>query len=638
MCRKRSIPRICLGAIGALIALASTGASAQDCTVSTSDPNCYHLKGSDTLFDIITQGINAARAAAIPGANNLFYDGTGSGNAEAQMRFVTGTTPGSSHLGVQSIGPMSRNFRPNEIDPLAVGFTQRDATHLSAIGHAAWAPTCTNVLGLDAAVLLTRNGGPGSTCKNLTFPTFVDNSIPASAVSRANTNNTALPSAFGDGSAFNNISATVNYSNLLMVVLAGVDGSGSIGACSDPRRVQALQDLAQCMGVDHIEHVFRRDDNSGTTDTFKDRIMVVGSSADARYPWVGGRFCNNQSIGGINGSTNQTGICSVTRTVNTCKVDADCPILSGTTHETCQFNLNNQDFDPIRRSCVAPDATHTPTSCTDMVTGLACQASDGNPNCTQGLVVALSDTDPGSTDVTTSIAARVKNDPAGQTVGYAGRESVAPGRGTKALTMNTVSPSDANVRKETYLLSRRLFLQNGGLSGTTDDDLTDDLAGPNIGITGKGAAQFSAEQNFFNWATNHANIDTIVKANGFITCAPTVGDDPCGLSNNLCAKTPAAAVAAALGALQPNGSAGPGGSGGTKTIRSDGLLASGVGDSCSGTAACAGGTCSAGACPAAPRRPLNGSCTQDSDCQTGLHCLDGLGIGVPGSPVSLICQ
>ncbi|HUJ27007.1 MAG TPA: hypothetical protein VLW85_13365 [Myxococcales bacterium] len=637
MCSKSRIPRVYLGAVAGLVCGVAGRASA-DCVSSPNAPDCYHLKGSDTLFDIITAGINAARAGGVPGANNLFYDGTGSGNAESQMRFAGGTSaPNGQHdLGVQSIGPMSRNFRPNEIDSLAVGYVQRDATHLGApaVGHAAWAPTCTNVLGLDAAVLVSRLTGAGSSCKNLDFPTFVDNSIPASAVARANTNNTALASAFGDGSAFNNKSATNNYSNLLMVILSGVDGSGSLAACSDPRRIQALQDLANCMGVDHIEHLYRRDDNSGTTDTWKDRVMITGSTADPRYPWVGGRFCNNQSIGGINGATTQTGICSVTRSINTCKVDTDCP-----TAEVCQFNLNNQDFDPIRRSCVGPDATHAPTTCTDMTTGLACRASDNNPNCTEGLIVALSDTDPGSTDITTSIAARVKNDVNGLTIGYAGREAANSARGTKAFTMNTIGPTDSNVRKETYLLSRRLFLQNGGLSGTTDDDLIDDLAGPNISITGGGAAQFSAEQNFFNWATNHANIDQIVKDKGFITCAPNIGDDPCALSNNLCAKVPAAAVAAALGAMRPNGSVGASGSGGSFYIRHDGLSSTGAQFACSAGDVCIGGaSCTGGLCPALTPRPVNSACTVDSDCQAGLHCVDGLAIGIPGSPISLICQ
>jgi len=638
MAKQGGIPRHVLGALVVLALGASGEALAQDCTVSVNDPNCYHLKGSDTLHDIIVQAINGARAAGIPGSKNLFYDGTGSGNGENQMKFVggTGATNGNGDLGVQSIAPMSRNFRPGIIDSLSAGFQGRDATHLTSSGHAAWAPSCQNVVGLDAAVLFTRGSGAGSSCKNINFPTFVDNAIPASAVSRATTNNTSLTTAFGNGSAFNNLSATVNYSNLLMIILGGVDGTASIAACSDPRRVQALQDLAACMGVDHIEHVFRRDDNSGTTDTWKDRIIVTASGADPRYPWVGGRFCNNQNIGSINGATAQSGVCSVTRSNTTCKVNTDCPA-----GETCQFNLNNQDFDPIRRSCTPSDGSHAPTSCTDMTTGKPCQASDNNPNCTQGLVVAITDFDPLSTDETTSISARVKNDSTGQTIGYAGREAVAAGRGTRALTMNTTGPTDSNVRKEAYLLARRLFLQNGGLSGTTNDDLIDDLAGPNINIQGKGANQFAAEQAFFTYATNHANVDTIVQSLGFITCAPNAGDDPCALPNNLCAKTPAAAIAAPLGALVPNGSFAASGTGGAKTINSIGRVWNGtslVAASCAAGASCVGGTCTSGlTCPDAAARPLNAACTQDSDCASG-HCTDVLGIGVPGSPISLLCS
>src|SRR5215468_4875791 len=328
-----SIPRTVLGAL-VLVTLGSTGeAWAQNCIANPNDAaNCFHLKGSDTLFDIMTDAINAARTAGVVGADKLFYDGTGSGNAESQMRFVGGSQPGgNANLGVQSIGPMSRNFRPGVIDNLSVGFNQRTGTNLTGNGHALWAPSCQNVIGLDAAVLLTRATGAGAGCRNINFNTFNDTTFPGASVPRATTNNAALPVLFGNGSAFNNLASTSNYSNLLMIILSGVDGSGSIAACSDPRRIQAVQDLAGCMGVDHIEHLYRRDDNSGTTDTWKDRIMTIPSTADPRYAWVGGRFCNNQSIGGINGAANQTGICAITRTNNTCKVSTDCPLISGST-------------------------------------------------------------------------------------------------------------------------------------------------------------------------------------------------------------------------------------------------------------------------------------------------------------------
>jgi len=623
MSRIRSIPRVLLGALVAFSIGAAGEARAQSCIVSPNDPACYHLKGSDTLFDIMTQAINTARTDADPAvraaASHLFYDGTGSGNAESQMRF---TTP-SPHMGVQSIGPMSRNFRPNMIDTLAVGYTQRSAGNLSAVGHAAWAPTCSNVVGLDAAVFVFRST---SSCPLLRFRTLVDSGTGVSVV-RGNVNDKTLATNFGNGGAFNNLNPTSNYSNTMMILLSGPDGSGTIAACSDPRRVQAAQDLAGCLGggIDHLEHIFRRDDNSGTTDTIKDRIIVTASSADTRYPFVGGRFCNGKAIGGIDGSVDKPGFCSISRTA--CSNTAPCTAAQG----ICQFNLNNQDYDPIRRTCVASDSTHAPTTCTNVLTGTSCVAGDAN--CTQGLVVALSDTDPGSTDITTSIAARVKNDITGATIGYAGREAITGNKGTKAPSLENqtlkAAPSPNNVRGEQYMLARRLFLQNGGLSGGPNDDLIDDLAGPNIGTqVGQGASQFTAEQTFFTWTTDASKIDPIVAQFGFITCG-NIGDDHCSLpTSNLCNKAPFVAVPSPLGAIFPTDVAG----GQAVALRSDG-----TGATCSGTAACVstGGSCASGVCPAANARPLNSACSQNSDCASG-HCTDVLFLGTPGQ--GLLCS
>jgi hypothetical protein len=609
---------------------------AQDCTTNSAPSStCFHLKGSDTLFDIMTQGILAARAANVTGANNLFYEGTGSGNAETAMSTNTGTVVGGVlPLGSQSIGPMSRNFRPNFIDSGWASFVPANGTTSGLTGHASWAPTCYNVVALDAAVFLTRSAGAGSSCKDIDFPTFVDNSIAASAVTRASVN-VALPTAFGNGGAFNNTGATNNYSNLMSIILSGVDGSGTLAACADPRRVQALQDLAGCMGVADIEHIYRRDDNSGTTDTFKDRIMVTPAS-DTRYPYVGGRFCNGTGVGNIIKAANQPGLCSTARTI--CTTDANCTVAG----DVCQFNLNNQDFDPIRRACVAADGTHAPTSCTDMTTGKPCQATDNNTNCTQGVIVALTDADPGSDSVTNSIAARVKNDAAGQSMGYAGREAVLPGKGTRGLTINKTGFNDVNVRKDAYLLSRRLFLQNSLVTGQPVADQPTDTASANS-LTGQGTTQLTAEQNFFNWITQRPNLDPIVSKYNFITCSTDPTVDPCGLSNNLCAKTPAAAVAGALGAFVPNGAAAPAVA---KSINSQGLTwnaatATAVADTAAFGTLCAGGkvpgTTGTGPCPAYTGRPSNSACSQNSDCASGV-CADGLLIGVPGVPVSLICQ
>ncbi len=654
MSRKIKIPRLVLGALGAAALGASAPALAQDCvTGGAADAACYHFKGSDTLYDVTWMAINQMRgttallagqtaptAAQQDAAKHLYYDGTGSGNAENAMKASS-----TGHLGSQSIGPMSRNMRPGTIDGLA-----------TPVGnHLSWAPQFQNIVGLDAAVLATRLTGSGSSLSGFIFPTEVNSHASDAPYTQAVTNNAAAPLAWNNPSAFNNAAAGVNYSNLLSVVLAGVDGSGSLAACSDPRRIQALQDFAANMGVSYIEHIYRRDDNSGTTDTFKDKIIVVTAlpvlplnqgdvanghpGVDPRYWQVGGRFCNGQSIGGINGSTVQTGLCSATR-ATICKADTDCPAT-----EHCWFNLNNQDFDPIRRKCVAADpAGKANTTCTNMVTGQPCQA--GDVNCTQGLIVALTDTDPGSTDITTSIAARVASDTTGQTIGYAGRETVASGRGTKAMKINTFASSDANVNADNYLLSRRLFVQNAinsldwpgypAGSPTVAADVTDDGVSP-----GKGSAQVTAEQNFFSWVSVKSNTDPIVTQYGFVKCAAVGG---------LCATIPAPRVPAPYGAGIPNGSFGASGAGGTKSIDSKGNYWSGTAlapPTCtyvdpatnnppSQYCVSTGVACPAsGVCPLVAARATNSACSQDSDCASG-HCVDGLNLATPGR--SLVCQ
>ncbi len=667
--------RITRTLIAAAVLAVGSRASAQfptatDCTTSLTDPSCFHLKGSDTLFDILTNAIANARAAGVAGAKNLYYEGTGSGNAETQMRANNGTgakvTGMSLPLGVQSIGPMSRNFRPGVIDSLLLGFAAADGTTAGSKGHASWTPGVPNVVALDAAVMVVKSS---AACRNVNFPTFVDGAISDATTRRATANNTALLTSFNDGSAFNNTSATVNYSNLLMTILSGVDGSGTLQACADPRRVQAVQDLAGCLGVNSIDHIYRRDENSGTTDTFKDRIMVVADSGDARYPWVGGRFCNGKAIGGIDSATVKNGLCSVSGAV--CASDAACG-----TGQVCRFNLNNEDFDPIRRPCVAADSSHASVSCTNMVTGSPCQPGQAGSlfcsvastsctvdsdcpgfasgevcadRCTQGLVTALTDADPGSDSATNSIAARVKNDASGQSIGYAGKEAVLAGKGTKGLTINTTSFSDTNVRKDNYLLSRRLFVQNASVPGYPGGqpaaDQPSDGAGPSNGLTGGGAVQLQAEQNLFSWMTDttasptgRQNVDPIVKQFNFIPCHTDPTVDVAGLSNNLCAKTPIAPVAGAKGAYLPSTIVG--GTTGSPSIDSQGAVWNGTSATPLATTngtLCVSGAAAGGFCPLYAGRPANAACTKNSDCASGT-CSDALGLGSAGVPAYWVCN
>jgi hypothetical protein len=642
------LKKLTLGAfVLAAVGLAGRAEAACDPVTGVATPAgsvCYKLKGSDTLFDIMTAAINGARAGSITaggvtntftpvtGATDLFYEGTGSGNAETQMRTATATG-----IGAQSIGPMSRNFRPTIIDPLVPGWAPRTAAAPTANGHAAWAPNVANVVGLDAAVFVVKATGA---LDNIDFTTFVDSSVP-SAFKKANINNPSVPDTFGNGNGFGNIDAActlcgqagqptcsatcVNYNNLMGVILSGVDGSGTLKACSDPRRVQAIQDVAGNLGATTLSHLFRRDDNSGTTDTFKDRIMVVRQT-DAtapRYVYTGGRFCNGTAVGQISGAAVQQGLCSTSRAV--CTVNADCTA-SGA-GQVCQFNLNNQDFDPIRRPCTPSDATRAPTTCTDMTTGARCLASDNNPNCTQGFIVALSDTDPGASDITVSIGKRVGLGD-GSVIGYAGREA-ALNTGAKSLKINTIGSTDDNVRPGSYLLARRLFIQNTFANSVDANDVPTVNQTANS-ITGGGGDQLTKEQALWNGVlSNRVLMDPIVRQFNFIRCASTAdGDDPSLESGNLCGVTPAAPTPGAFGAYTPSGSFGASNTLGAKSINSAGRVWNGttaVQATCAAGALCVSGVaCPAVAplvCPDAAKLPANAPCTVNSDC-TSSSCTD----------------
>jgi len=685
------ITRMALGGLAAALAGVATPARA----VCDSDGNattgvCYKLRGSDTLFDIMTTSIAQARldgGGASPlalAAKDLFYQGTGSGNAEGAMRTALATPAPNGSLGSQSIGPMSRNFRPSVIDALSTTFVARDAGHLTATGHAAWYPNNVNVVGLDAAVFVVKGT---SALENITFSTFTNNAVPEAAYDQAVTNNTALPTVLNNPGAFNKLSPTINYSNLMSIILSGYDGSGTLAACSDPRRVQAVQDMAQFLGVQTINHVLRRDENSGTTDTFKDRIMVVAATSDTtRYPWTGGRFCNGAALGGINGATNQQGLCSTSRAA--CTSDANCTLA-----EHCWFNLNNPDYDPIRRPCMAGDANTAPTSCTDMTTGLPCQASDGNANCTQGLVVGLSDADIGFTsvtDITTTIGYRVGQG-GGDVIGYAGREAGSTTFSTKALAINTHRATDVKVRNSQYLLARRLFIQNSVINSVSVFDIPTDTAGG--GGANGGSDQLNKEQLLWaSFLSDRSKMDPIVRQFNFIRCSSTAdGGDPTSEANNLCALDPPPAPPAAFGNYQPvgvlNNIAGPPAInvGGAWSIKYDGTVPPKVttgtvtsgwsmgrtctaGSPCtcstttpcvSGAAVafgsgagqptiasgnvCVSGTATTTACPlpvysgAGGKKPTGSPCSVAAECVSNA-CIDLLGTAVPGELHDLYCQ
>ncbi|HUM12981.1 MAG TPA: hypothetical protein VLT82_18680 [Myxococcaceae bacterium] len=612
----------------------------------------FCINGSDTWFDVMTDAIKrkvaedkaagcnqtppapTCIAPAIlqppgdlaPGESALFYNGTGSGNGANSMKLGAPSGGGAiTGLGSQSIAPMSRNFRPNEScqtgNPNCGSQIQGQ--------FPLWQPQIPNVGGLDAAVIVSRN--QASRFTNLALPLFPTDST------RANPNNTALGCTFGSPGGGANC-----YDQVLEVVLSGVDGSGSTSACADPKRVQAIADFSRRFGGT-LRHLYRRDENSGTTDTFKDKIAVQ-------------RFCNGGAVGVLGANK---------------------------THP----NLNNQDLDPVRRPCDNPiPGVREQVTCTDTSTGAACTSdparADFSANCTQGFITALSENDSGITDITVTIANRAGSDASGLTVGYAGREAIRLPAGTTAgPSINTNPPTDALVRQDVYLLARRLFLQRGpalpafdstaneaatfvrttaaggacpdpggcrervtndGPTGTIacPDGNTDGAGGTANLCKGGGSKQRDFEDALFLWMTDttgggsqlgrsgRRNLDPIMSARGFLPC--TSNFSPPSGSSNLCSKTPYPTISSTPAACLPFASSGgPGwnyaqvGCTGSSVCCSNGLA-------CNAQPA---GT-PANTCAAATGRPINSACSFDglqAECAGGLTCTD-IGSGL------LACQ
>jgi len=386
----------------------------------------YAFVGSDTLTEVTRDAIAQCESAGgLCTAGSLTYTNTGSGAAETALLASPPT---------QRIAPMSRNFK---------------ASVLTA--HNGWTPQQQNIIGLDAAVVVEKNAASGySKCPNLAAA--LDPAVPGKA----------------------------QVDTLIGLVLSGKGGTGDTVACSHPDRLAAVDTLAGCFGgISFIDHFYRRDDRSGTTDTVKERFRVQ-------------RFCNGRAGGLVSGLDN---------------------------------NLANDDADPIRRSCVPQSSTHAKTSCTLWPAATQCTAGDAN--CTQGLVVALSQNDPNLPDITTSIARRIRLDSNNQTLGFAGREASRQ-TGNASTNINGISPSNFAIRTRAYIASRRLFVNwsdipvgTGRSGGQTADDIAND----------------TAQLNLYTWITDPVlggrfNVDPILIAHGFLPCTDDYSD-PSG-PNNLC--------------------------------------------------------------------------------------------------------
>lgn len=604
----------------------------------------FGFKGSDTLFDVMTEAIRLYKIELAKGtcttADCVKYLGTGSGSGENAMANHSATP-------YQRIAPMSRNLN-------SASQTKCETDTARTLSGAVGAGNCRaepkNVLGLDAAVIVEGRGSFTS------CPNIQPNTDPLD------------PTLAADN-------------NILQLILGGTGGTGDWVACSSPARVQAIQTLRACnVGLGAFSRFYRRDNSSGTSDSVREKLKVQRFCSGVSSPAAGSINANlvgndNDPIRALDcppaiPGSRQPVKCTVTDPASTNYLK-DCSSKRCTGGGTIDgvayvagFLACNADAD-----CAALSARTSPAvnlgTCT---AGLA----PAEPGCTSGFVVALSEPDNASvSDITLTIEARILADNAA--IGYAGREAIkkAPISGSPAFgpTINTNQSSDSNVRQDKYLMARRLWLHDtcNQNAGTVIPTCAAGATGPGCDRTDQAASAVNgrdaAECEFFGWATDELpnvslksgreNIDPIMKQFGFITCTDNFGQ-PTG-DANLCSKSfgvsgfPAGAGAAA--ACTANGRSATGAGwltttcAGTAPCCSDGLAcnnAAHAAGTCSVTTATAcltGADCPTGetctpvattfACPAPAKRVAGAACRFNSDCVS--NSCDGFATDTTGA-------
>jgi hypothetical protein len=408
--------------------------SAQAAACNATYGGCFRFDGSDTLTEVMQLAIDQSGAC-------MAYINVGSGQGEKNIADLSGFTV---H---QGIAPMSRNFAPAVLPGYAV--------------------TDQNVLSLDAAVLAVAN--IGGRCLNVNAP-LEDVSDPGKA--QITTDLSIVFSGYPAGGP-------------------GTKSKATTAECAHPERLAALARLTSCQGVARIDHIYRRDDKSGTQDTIREHLQFD-------------RWCNGKS----EGDNNKPGA-----------------------------NLKNEDLDPIRRPCIGADATKAATTCTYFPLTTKCTAGAapindptyGEIKCTQGLIVALSENDPGAKDITISIGNRIAQDLNGYTIGMAGLALVElDGAPTVGTNINTVTYEPGNIRAGQYMFSRRLFLHY---------DPNPTPANGAESVTGRR----TEEDKLYNFITNRCNAESINRTAGFLPPL-AVCSDPCNDPLNITCLTAEAGV------------------------------------------------------------------------------------------------
>jgi len=262
-------------AISALVAVGGVAASAAAATL----PN---FLGSDTLFTVTKTALINCGAPA----NALTYLGTGSGNGETAM--VAGT---------QAIAPMSR-FLGSNICSVSGGLPELETAQGLVVGLDG-----VSVLGSKATALAP--GGTGTSCNGVDSTDCVPESTGlafSGSVSVPNSPNAAIPTY---------TYTFASWKDVLSVIYGGLSNAsqntatGDSGCNSNVRNFLANNwgSLFQNPGCGSgactiLQHAFRRDDSSGTSDIFQQLLGLSPSPTSGSNRNFGtSPFCNVGEVG-----------------------------------------------------------------------------------------------------------------------------------------------------------------------------------------------------------------------------------------------------------------------------------------------------------------------------------------------------
>jgi ABC-type phosphate transport system substrate-binding protein len=467
------------------------------------------LKGSDTL-----EAVTTAVIAACPGAAGLTYAGGGSGAGGSAM--VAGS---------QEVAPMSRFLNSAEC---AAG---------PGTGQGL-------VIGLDGISIVRSSLGQSASCAGVKTPAI----------------------------------------DTLKLLYFGIVGAGAPN-CNSPER-QALVNnwssffTAGCAGESctQIRHAFRRDDVSGTTDTFKAQLGVSSSavfcngtaaanaSAQDNDPIrrtcdvnedvcsgviipTAGTGANDASRNGTLGvvlsiavpTANVPGTSSPFGNTNACAAgrfsykpwpgaDIRCPDGSAKNAGNCRVPLDaSGGAGCINRPSNRPSFSN-PTNLDGRSYNLVLRDTAGNlvnPGTTSTLqrgayyklhasrAIAAGAATCKLLDSTTQIGCLAAA--SGCSVGFAGRE-VDQVPSTSILTINGVTPTDANIRSGAYGLSRKLYFNTVKGFGALVNG-------------GRGGPIANAQQSALSQCmANPSTVNPAIVSKGFVTVSANTAD-PIGVQN-----------------------------------------------------------------------------------------------------------